>query len=199
MFLFLLNPLFAQESLENVPAERVEISRILGDQYLNITLGLGIPLFIHNPDPQNGESPVSTGNLKPGGQGALSWAAFLNNNVSLGLDIAGSFNDDINKGTIFSVPIGIQISYFLRKYPFEIPLQFGIGTNIIRYKELTSFGFMLKSGVSLYWNALQDWSFGINFTYWWLPEIYAENGNIPASNTRFGNFLEITLSVMYNF
>ncbi|WP_425277193.1 TP0733 family outer membrane beta-barrel protein [Salinispira pacifica] len=194
-------PLSAQDLPEGEPEEeRVEITRVLGDQYLTIGLGTPIPLFIYDPPGSDGESAVKPMNLKVGMAGGLGWSAFVNNNMSLGLEVNASYNADPNGEGFFIVPMGLQTNYFLRAFPFEIPLHFGSGLTISRYKDLTTFSFMLKGGAAMYWNATEDWSFGLNLNYWWLPEIYRDNGSgAPASMTRFGNFLEVTIRAMYNF
>jgi hypothetical protein len=191
---------FAQDDPGFDSSMAPQINRVLGDQYLNIGIGMQIPLFIHNPSPESGETAINPTNLKLGLTGSLGWAAFLNNNISLGLDVAAAYSADVNKAGFFTVPFTINAAYFLRSSPFEIPIHLGFGMNIMKYKDITTLGIMAKSGVSLYWNAIQDWSFGLNLMYWWMPEIYSKtDGEIPTTMTRIGNFLEVTVSAMYNF
>ncbi len=191
--------IFSQEDPGFDSPTAPEINRVLGDQYLNIAIGMQIPLFIHNPSPESGEKAINPTNLRVGMSGTLGWAAFLNNNISLGLDLNAAYSGDLNRVGFFTVPITVNSSYFFRLSPVEIPLHLGLGMNIMRYKDITTLGMMVKAGASVYWNAIQDWSFGLNLMYWWQPEFYSGNGDIPGTNTRFGNFLEVTLSAMYNF
>ena len=200
LFISMMMGLSAQE-VDPPPPEESEvviISRVLGDQFLNIALGLQIPLIIQNP---TGQPPTSPINLELGGSGALAWGAFLGNNFSLGIDISASYSGDINGKGFFAVPIGIHGDYFFRFAPFELPIHLGLGLHILSYNDIVSVGMMIKTGLSFYWNAFEDWSFGLNVMYWWLPELYLDSdpNTPPSSMNRFGNFLEITLSAMYNF
>ena len=205
LFLLMLYPLTAQEiitSPEEDPEEQQRvISRVLGNQYLNIALGLQIPLFIHNPNPPAGTPAVQSTNLNLGGSLSVAWAIFLENSFSLGLDVSAAFSGDLNDKSFFTVPITLHANYFFRFFPFELPIHLGLGLNIIGYNEIVTTGLLVKAGTSFYWNAFEDWSFGLNVMYWWQPELYSDDdpNTPPASMSRLGNFLEITLSAMYNF
>ena len=67
--------------------------------------------------------------------------------------------------------------------------------NVVRYQEDTYLDLILKPGVSAFWQFDVTWSFGLNLIYWWVPHI----STTSREDTRFGNFLEITLSALYNF
>lgn len=196
---FSVQKALAQEAEPVEPEGPVEISRVLGDQYLNIALGVQAPLFIYNPSPDDGEKRVNESNLKAGFTGGLGWAAFVNSNISLGLDIDVAYSPDLNAVSYFSVPITFKGNYFFRSAPFEFPIHLGLGMDILKYKDITSLALIVKTGASWYWNAIQDWSFGLNIMYWWVPELYSGLRDVPSSMTRYGNFLEITISALYNF
>ena len=53
----------------------------------------------------------------------------------------------------------------------------------------------LKPGAGFYWNHSSSWSFGTKLSYWWVPQIYPDD----MAETRFGSFLEWSLSAVYNF
>ncbi len=165
----------------------------LGDQMLSINLGLMIPLFYHLRD-----GGTTSANMSLGGLGSLEWGSFLNNNVSLGIELGGSFAFDVNGNALFKVPITGKISYFFRSYPFEFPVFLGAGLNISRYKDYTKFDPILKPGASFYWSYNPEWSFGVNTVYWWIPQIY-RGSEPPSDHTAFGNFLEVSLSALYHF
>lgn len=165
----------------------------LGDQMLSINLGLFIPLFFH---PFDG-AVMSTG-LTIGGVGSLQWQAFLNNNLSLGLELCGMFSFSRNLDVLFMLPITARISYTFRSFPFEFPIYLGAGVNFSRHEDMFKIDPILKPGVSVFWNATSEWAFGLNVVYWWIPQIYL--GDLPrASQGGFGNFMEITLSALYHF
>ncbi len=206
LFIFSATIVFAHEIIisDEQPEPEPEttvINRVLGNQYINIALGLQIPLFIHNPAASSETDAVQPINLSPGGIFSLGWSVFLENSFSLGLDIGASYSTDPNLKGYFSVPIGINANYFFRFFPFELPLHIGMGIDIISYNDIVTTALLAKAGLSFYWNAFDDWSFGINAMYWWVGEFYGDDNPLTpdASMTRFGNFLEITLSAMYNF
>ena len=87
LFIFSASIVCAQEIIiSDAPPEpeTSAINRILGDQYINIALGLQIPLFIHDPAASSGTAAVQPINLNPGGIFSLGWSVFLENSFSLG-------------------------------------------------------------------------------------------------------------------
>lgn len=204
LLLCVASGLFAQDIIisDEVPEQNTVITRVLGDQYLNISAGLQIPLFIHNPNPPSGTDAIGNINLNPGVISSIAWGVFLENNFSLGLDVSATYSTDLNAKSFFAVPIGIHADYFFRFFPFELPLHLGVAIDIMSYNSIITPGLLAKAGLSFYWNTFDDWSFGLNLMYWWVAELHFadDNPRTPDPNmTRFGNFLEITLSAMYNF
>lgn len=201
ILLVLLTPaatLFAQdqESPPAEPAQPVEpgISAdtySLGDQMLSINLGLFIPLFFAGDG-------INSTNLTLGGVGSIQWNSFLNNNWSLGGEVGGMFAFTPNKRTLYMVPLTFRATYFLRSYPWEFPLYMGAGIVFSRVEKNFKLDPILKPGASIYWNYNPSWSFGLNLVYWWIPQIYS-GPEPPSSDTRYGNFLETTLSALYHF
>ena len=57
----------------------------------------------------------------------------------------------------------------------------------------------LKAGSAFYWNYSSQWAFGANLFYWFVPQIYGASSPATSDATRFGNFLEFTLSALYHF
>ena len=165
----------------------------LGDQMLAINLGIMAPLFF-----AGGPDGIQNTNLSLGGLGSLEWASYLNNNVALGMELGGAFAFTPNGRALFMVPITAKISYVFRSYPFSFPVFLGAGLNISRLEDQTKFDPILKPGASFYWTYNPEWSFGLNTTYWWVPQFY-RGPEPPSGDTRYGNFLEISLSALYHF
>lgn len=170
----------------------------LGDQLFSISAGLFIPLFFHNPlQETEEEEAIMKTNLSLGGIGGLEWGAFLGSNVSLGFQLAGMFAVSPLERVIGMIPITAKLSYYFRFFPFELPIFLGAGVNFLTFDEYLYFGPILKPGAAFYWNFHPEWSLGLQFQYWWVPEFYTEES--LREDSRFGNFLEITFSALYHF
>ncbi|MFP4385323.1 MAG: TP0733 family outer membrane beta-barrel protein [Spirochaetia bacterium] len=165
----------------------------LGDQVLTINLGPIIPLFFQALD-----GSVEPTNLTLGGGGSIHWGSFVNNRWTIGLEAGGMFAFSPNNRTLFMLPVTGKLSYYLRSFPFEIPLSLGIGMNMTRLSGNFHVEPIVKPAVSVFWKYNAEWSFGANFVYWWIPQIYLINPP-PKDHSRFGNFLEVTLSALYHF
>lgn len=166
----------------------------LGDQMLSLNLGLFVPLFF---------SGTSTGvektNLSLGAGGSLNWASFLNNNWALGVDIGGAFAFSPNARTLFLVSITPRITYFFRSYPFDFPVFLETGVNFSRLQNDFKIDPIVRPGAGVLWNFNSNWAFGLNTTYWWIPQIYTGASSVPTTETRFGNFLDVNLTALYHF
>lgn len=186
----------------NTNPNTLVLSRKLGDQMLGFNAGVYLPLFTHNPNtgvitPQIGDPDGMT----LGGSGTLRWGAFLNSIMNLGLDLSWSFNFGPNDDLVSQfTPITARLSTYLRTGSFEFPIHVGVGLNVLSYKITTTLTPVVKLGVSGLYNISPDWGFGLNLMYWWVPDIYGSSTETPPpADTRFGNFLEISLSAIYNF
>ncbi|NCN04592.1 MAG: hypothetical protein GW949_03065 [Spirochaetales bacterium] len=203
LFGFLFGSFGQTEVVETDPND-VVIARILGDQHFSFALGPYIPLFSYDPNTGESESLIgSTADprLSLGAIGTLRWGAFVNSVINLGLDLSWAFNVGAN-GDLLSqfAPLTARMSTYLRSGAFEFPLHLGLGMNILSYKETTILTPLVKAGGSVLWNPGGDWAFGFNLMYWWIPELYGDAAGSPGpSNNRFGNFLEVSLSALYNF
>lgn len=173
--------------------ERFVPTYALGDQLLAINLGPFIPLFFYG-----GPDGVQDTQLSIGGTGSLHWSAFLNNNMAVGIEGGGMFALTPNNRTLFMLPLMARYTYFLRAYPWEFPLHLGAGINFSRLEENFKVDPILKPGFSVLWNYNAEWAFGVNISYWWVPQIY-RGPDPPSDDSRFGNFMDVTLSALYHF
>ncbi|GAB4222314.1 MAG: hypothetical protein Kow009_14070 [Spirochaetales bacterium] len=166
---------------------------VLGNQMLIINAGLFVPLFFQS---LGGE--IDNTNLSLGGVGSIQWSTYLNNQMTLGVEGGGMFAFSPNGRTLFMLPVTARYAYLLRAYPFEFPLSISAGINFTRLSSMFKILPIVKPGVSVYWNYSLEWAFGVNFFYWWTPNLYL-GPEPPKSESRFGNFLEISLSALYHF
>ncbi len=164
----------------------------LGDQTLSINAGMFIPLFLLPT-----WTVLLAGNpshLTLGVVGSLSWAAYVSPRVRVGADIAGNFTLDPNSNVLLMLPFVVKGTYIFSFYPFEVPVTMGIGANLVKYTTLSTIDLLLRPGAAFYWDFSSSWAFGFNLNYWFDMQF-----NTDPSLTRFGNFLEFSLSALYHF
>jgi|GEM_PF-656413 len=164
----------------------------LGDQMFEINAGLFIPLFFQATD-----GSTSSTNLSLGGGGSLGWSAFLAQQFSLGAELGGMFNISPLKRVLIHIPITAKIGYMFRVYPVDIIPRFSTGIVFTKLQEELYVGPILKPGVTAVYNINTEWAVGLNVMYWWLPQFYTDED--LKDDTRFGNFLEVSLSGVYHF
>ena len=171
----------------------------LGDQTMSINAGLFLPLFLLPngvwflaPSGETGSPP----HLYPGVVGSLAWAAYVTPQIRVGAEVAGNFTLSPNLNTFFMLPFLAKASYVFTVYPFEIPLSFALGMNIVKYVTMSTIDLLLRPGASIYWIYSSSWSFGLNFNYWFDMQF---NGTSPANPLNIGSFLEISLSALYHY
>ena len=154
-----------------------------------------MPLFFMDFTPASGSSAVSLTNLTVGGTGYLTYEAYLNNNLKLGMEVGGMFAYSPNTNPFFMIPITAKFGYEFHFGQFSMPIYLGAGINIITYDDATNVQLLFKPGISLYWNYNSNWGFGGNLVYWISPEIIFA----APDETRVGNFLDFTISAQYHF
>lgn len=164
----------------------------LGDQTMSINAGMFVPLFLL---PSGvvflaGSPPQ----LTLGAVGELSWAAYVSPTIRLGVDVGGNFTLSPNSNVLLMLPLIAKAAYVFSFYPFEFPVSMGVGMNIVKYTSLSSIDLLLRPGASVYWIYNSSWSFGLNAYYWFDMQF-----NTAPSSTRYGSFLEFSLSALYHF
>lgn len=169
----------------------------LGDQTMSINAGVFLPLFLLPSGVVLLSSSSGSGNppqLTPGAVGSLSWAAYVAPQIRVGLDVAGNFTLSPNSNVLLMLPFVGKASYIFTFYPFEVPLTMGIGANIVKYTSLSTIDLLLRPGAGVYWIYNSSWSFGANLNYWFDMQF-----NTSPSKSRYGSFLEFSLSALYHF
>jgi hypothetical protein len=130
--------------------------------------------------------------IKVGGNGILGINYFLSPNIFLGGEISLALSGSVNN-ILFQFPFGFRAGYQFVFRRFEFPLNIMIGGYSQTYLTKSYFGFFLKPEAGVYWRFNSDWSFGLNAGWWWMPQ-WPEAG---SEYTRYGNFLNLTLSARY--
>ena len=166
----------------------------LGDQMFFINGGVFIPLFFYDKS-----LDVYDTNLTLGGSGSLCWQVFLSNHISVGGELGGMFALSPNKRVLYMIPITAKATYWFRFYPFEIPISLGLGGNLSILEEAAHIDFIAKPGIGFYWNFNEEWAFGANAVYWFVPQMYSGSGKVSSTHSMFGNFMDVTLSVLFRF
>ena len=184
---------------ENNPAEAPEDQGPslyqLGDQIFSINAGLFIPLYYRNP----GDFSTAPTNLTLGGTGSLEYSSFINSTMTLGLSLKGMFAYTPTERLLSMFPITAKYTYYIsNSYPFEFPLYVNAGFCISRLESETFYGPTIMPGAGAIWNMSSAWGFGVNMTYWWVPMWYGSSSE-DVEKSRFGNFLDISLSATYHF
>lgn len=194
--------LFAQEeSPEEDPfvPQRQTNQRDLGDQAFAISAGLLIPLFtvLLADWPEGLDAGAHPTRLHLGGTGSLAYSVYLSSNWKLGLQLAGSFSEDINKNFLFMVPITLKASYEFHPWGrISIPVFFQAGIALNSFKEENfSVDLILRPGFGFYFDWSYEWSFGLDLSYWFIPQAASQN----EWERSIGNFMDITLTAEYHF
>jgi len=190
-------PVFSQEDdpIEDDYAGVVAYST--GEQVFSINAGAMIPLFNLAPF-HTADEPVigPLTSAKTGVAGSLKLGFFVLDNFMLGGELAGMFATTENR-TLTMIPLSFVTSYYFLKYPFEFPIHLNVGISMNSLDEYFKVTPLIKPGAGVYWNMNGEWAFGLNFDYWFMPELYFSEEY--ASQSRIANFLQISLSAVYHF
>ncbi len=195
LLIFISGSIFAaSDDDEDDDIDTYEESYSLGDQMFVINAGLFIPLFFFDRS-----CDVMDTNLTLGGNGSLCWQVFLSNHLSVGGELGGMFALSPNRHVLYMIPLTVKATYWFRFYPFEIPISLGLGGNLSILEEAAHIDFIAKPGIGFYWNLNEEWAFGANAVYWFIPQMYSGSGKVSSSHSMFGNFMDVTLSVLFRF
>jgi hypothetical protein len=167
-----------------------------GDSVFNINLGVIFPALISVGDTSRYSPPV-------GGTGMLSGSYFLSSHVFVGGGVQGMFMPTIGENMLYIVPMGPHIGYEWTAGRFEFPVSLMAGWAWQTYLDHLYFGFFAKPQVSVLFRAFNDWSFGLNAAWWFVPQwgtkTTDDTGKAVNGKDAVGNFLELTLMAQYHF
>lgn len=167
----------------------------LGDQQFSIRIGGFWPMFFTGSD-----DGLQSSNMRLGAAGALRWNAYLTNRFSTGIELSGSLASNVNSEYLYQFNMSsANTAYPLIRYPFFFPVSLDIGAQFTRFQDSFYLGPVIKPGAGVFYTTDSEWSFGIWSHYWIVPEIYSGDGGPPASDSRVGHFLELSLTALYHF
>ncbi|MDR0474800.1 MAG: hypothetical protein LBH43_14145 [Treponema sp.] len=158
-----------------------------GDKNLVFSMGVLIPTIF------TGKGMEGSHNISPGGTGSLAYDYFLNSRFFLGAEGGGMFAGTVGKNMLYMIPFGLRLGYQYILNRFEFPFVLMAGAIPQKYSEKGYFGLIVKPAASIFFRYNNDWSFGLNFQWWMVPQWPKDNRDV------FGNFLELTLSARYHF
>jgi len=167
-----------------------------GDQIFSINLGLVIPLFYLESN--NG---VMKTQMNVGGMGALTYNYFMSSNIYWGLEISGMFASTVGQNMYYIVPMGGRIGYHLQYNRFEFPISLMLGFAPQSHNQRSYFSWLFaKPGAGIFFRVNQEWSFGLNTNFWWVPQWNAKTGELNDGRINIhGFFMEISAGARYHF
>lgn len=160
-----------------------------GDRMFGIGLGLLFPAVF-----TDGNNKTINNKINLGGTGILSFDYFLLPNIAVGGEVNFGFTPTISENMLYLVPFGLRFTYQLVFHPIEIPITLAVGMAPHVYTDENYLGFYLKPSLGVFWRFNADWSFGLQGTWWWLPE-WSSN---PSKSVN-GNFATLTISARHHF
>jgi len=161
-----------------------------GDQLMSLSLGVGFPIVSLN----NGK--VKDHKISPpvGGTGAINYAYYFNSYLFAGGEASLLFFSTIGGNTLFLISFGPKIGTQFILGKFEFPIFAGLGASIHTYLDFGYFGFYMKAGVSAFFRATHQWSFGITSNFCWYPEWPDD-----SKKNMDGFFIDVALTARYHF
>ena len=151
-----------------------------GDQFINISLRLNVPL-----------KPAPT-QLYVGGAGTIGYTRFINSVFALGGDISFAYSTTVGKNVFTYVPILFKVMYQPTIHQFEFPLTLGLGFAFENYNTDTYFGFVAKPEVGAFYRFSPSWSFGLSTGITLMPEV-------AKQDFYMGVIFDTALTVRYHF
>lgn len=151
-----------------------------GDQFINISLRLNVPL-----------KPAPT-QLYVGGAGTIGYTRFINSVFALGGDISFAYSTTVGKNVFTSVPILFKVMYQPTVHQFEFPLTLGLGFAFENYNTDTYFGFVAKPEVGAFYRFSPSWSFGLSTGITLMPQV-------AKQDFYMGVIFDTALTVRYHF
>jgi hypothetical protein len=190
-----------RQEIETIP-EQEQIIPVydLGDQFLGMNGGTNFPLFFDFYNQSGDDRFFSAGQFYQvplGGSLSIEWNSYINNNMTLGIEIGSFFASTFNN-THVMIPVTASFQYIFHFFPFYLPLSIEAGFCFNIISDSRYFGPIIKPGMSFYYRFSTTWDFGLNLKYWWVPEVYFGD-DPPKEQSAFGNFLELSFSALYHF
>jgi hypothetical protein len=184
--------LMAQDTAEKAKVPVIQY-RNKGDMIGAINLGVFFPLYFE--DFSSGTSEFNETNMSMGGLFVVSYDVYINGFLRLGLQVIPSFSYSPNEQLLYMIPVLARFTYEWQPVKeFSIPLSLGAGVSFNTYGEDFHLDYIVKPTIGLYWNMDIEFSFGVDVSYWWMPQLYDN-----ADYNRIAHFVEISIGAQYHF
>jgi hypothetical protein len=183
---------YAQENAKDSSQDYFGGLHKKGSQLISLSTGTNIPLFIVPAD----SSATQSVTLGVGAGFNLSYQYFIANRIAVGGTLAGAFNTTIAGRTLFTAPITGEASYWWGVAPLEFMVALHTGIDIMRLSGDGMITPFAKAGFGVFMQASNAWSVGGQAYWWFVPEFHT---GTYTNLTRYGNFLEISISAIYHF
>ena len=157
-----------------------------GDRNLSVSLGIVLPIYFSGAVENNDHG------IGLGGIFTFRFNFFLSSHFFVGGGLSFYFAGTRQGNLLYMIPFGLQAGYQLVIRRFEFPLSLLIGAAFQGKQEQRYFGFIVVPSAGAFWRFNPDWSFGINGSWWFVPQRPRDGNNVN------GNFLELTLSARYH-
>ena len=178
------------------PQEQMN-QRSLGDKSFAISAGIFAPLPFYLLNGLAGYPEGFTDSqLSVGGMGSLAFSFYLSGNFKLGIQVSGSFARDINYNYLYLIPIMAKASWEFHPWNrISIPIYLGLGMAMSSYKDIFVIDPIVRPGFGVYFDWNYEWSFGVDFSYWFVPQL----GSSDEAARSIGQFMDISLTAEYHF
>ncbi len=184
----------AQESKPQSPPPRAgAVTHILGDQSFIFSLGALFPLFFVKMS----DGTVEATNLTIGPKASIEYMNYLSQYFALGVEVTGGFAFSPNFNIYWTLPITAKIMYIIYIGNTQLFLDLGVGIILEKFLEYGHLDFFAKPQVSFYFPIDPTLDLGLTAGYWFVPQ-FATSGQ-PQDQSRLGNFLDVSVSLIYHF
>ncbi len=172
------------------------VTRILGDQAMVFSLGAFVPLFFV----RFSDGTVEATNLSLGAKGSIQYMTYLSPHFTLGFELMGGFAFTPNFNIYWTLPITALISYVIPIGTWSIFFNLGLGVDFQSFLGYTHMDPFVRPQVAVYMPLDPSLELGLVAGYWLVPQFAtAEQEANKPGQSRLGNFLDISLSLIYHF
>ncbi|MGL4524461.1 MAG: TP0733 family outer membrane beta-barrel protein [Spirochaetia bacterium] len=188
--------LFSQEDLAPAPeitspGAADQYLRLRGDMLVIFGIGGFFPTYTHAFD----LSDFRGMGLFPGVSVMLGLDIYWDSNFRMGAAVGFSTSKGVNENFVYFLPITFRAIYEFRAYSFSFPLGAEAGISVGSYRDLLAINPILKAKAGVFWHFSRQWSVGIDFSYWFVPQIVWTD----FSKSRLGSVAEAVICGQYHF
>lgn len=189
--------LFAEEQEpEDAPFVPATVTHILGDQAISFSLGGFVPLFFI----RLADGGVELTNMVFGGKGSIQYLTYLSTNWILSFELALALAFTPNFNIYWLVPLTAKISYVFYINPFQLYLTMGLGVDFQSFLGYSCVDLIARPEIGFYFPIDPTMELGISVSYWFNPQFSsAEQEANKTGQSRIGNFLDVSASLIYHF